>query len=274
MKTACGMEVAHLLAKGERNADHYTTARNSTQRPSHQRPQCTLQTVNNDIRPTDSDAFVCDVFDLNDDEDTNIDRVRPHHIMDVFLVISWRHFLQARSKLKPGRAVGTYGLSAEVAVPEFARNPATVVYPQRHGVGAPSLLQHVFRRTVQCCRQRGTRWTAGARCAKVYIACLRLTALDKVHRAIRSSPLWCFAQFPGRQSADTILTAKLLTEKSRMWPERPLAMIKLDVKKASDQLYGSKVAPAPEAAGVAPEVALGLMRQMTGAKVMLMVLNR
>ena len=45
-------------------------------------------------------------------------------------------------------------------------------------------------------------------------------------------------------------------------------MIKLDVKKAFDQLYRSKVAPALEAAGVAPEVALGLMRQMTGAKVM------
>ena len=44
-------------------------------------------------------------------------------------------------------------------------------------------------------------------------------------------------------------------------------MIKLDTTKAFDQLYRSKMAPALEAARVAPEVALGLMRQTTGAKV-------
>ena len=59
---------------------------------------------------------MCDVFDLNDDDDVtiNIDRARPRHIMDAFLVISWRHFLQAKSKLKPGRAVGTDDLNAKV----------------------------------------------------------------------------------------------------------------------------------------------------------------
>ena len=40
-------------------------------------------------------------------------------------------------------------------------------------------------------------------------------------------------------------------------------MFKLDIKKAFNQLYSSKVAPALETVGVA----LGLMRQMTGAKV-------
>ena len=88
--------LADLLAKGDRNADHNITARNSTQRSSHQRPQYTPHTVNNDIRATDSDAFVFHVLDLNDDDSTNIDRARPH-IMDGFPVISWRHFVQARS---------------------------------------------------------------------------------------------------------------------------------------------------------------------------------
>ena len=63
-------------------ADHCITARNSTQRPSHERPQHTLQTVNNDTRVTDRDAFMCDVIDLNDDEEINVDRARPHLIMD------------------------------------------------------------------------------------------------------------------------------------------------------------------------------------------------
>ena len=40
--------------------------------------------------------------------------LRPHHILDGLPVISWRHFLQVRSKLKLGRAVGTDGLNAEV----------------------------------------------------------------------------------------------------------------------------------------------------------------
>ena len=60
-----------------------------------------------DTRASDSDAFMGDVFDL-------IGRARPHHIMDGFPVISWRHLLQAKSKLTPGRAVGTDGLNAEV----------------------------------------------------------------------------------------------------------------------------------------------------------------
>ena len=92
----------------------------------------------------------------------------------------------------------------------------------------PSLLQHIFPRTVQCRRQRDTRWIVGAR-----YAWMRrwLTALDKIHKAIRSSLLLCFGSRPGRQCADTVLTAKLLMEKSRMWPDRPLAMIKVDIKK-------------------------------------------
>ena len=71
-----------------------------------------------------------------------------------------------------------------------------------------------------------------------------------------------------------ILTTKLHMEKSRVWPDRPLAMIKLDIKKAFDQLYRSKVAPSLEAAGVALEVALRLVRQMTSAKMMPVVGGR
>ena len=76
--------VTDLLAKGERNTDNYTTARNSTQRSSHLRPQPTLQTCSRDTGANDSDAFMCDVFHLNDDDDAiiNIDRARPHHIME------------------------------------------------------------------------------------------------------------------------------------------------------------------------------------------------
>ena len=59
-----------------------------------------------------------------------------------------------------------------------------------------------------------------------------------------------------------------------MWPDRPLALIKLGIKEAFDQLYRSRVAAALEAGSVAPEVALGLMHQMTGAKVMLVVGGR
>ena len=51
---------------------------------------------------------------------------------------------------------------------------------------------------------------------------------------------------------------------SRMWPDRPLAMIKLDMKKAVYQLRQLAW----------PEVALGVMRQMTGAKVMPVVGGR
>ena len=53
----------------------------------------------------------------------------------------------------------------------------------------------------------------------------------------------------GRQCADMIFTTDLLIEKSRIWPDRPLAMIKLDKRKAFDQLYRSKVALALAAAG-------------------------
>ena len=119
-------------------------------------------------------------------------------------------------------------------------------------------------------RHKVDRWRqvcSDATLAKVHGASLRLTALSKIHKAIRFSPL-CFALCQGRRRADMILTTELLMEKSRMWPDRPLAMIKLDMKKAFDQLYRSKVAPALDAAGVAPEVALGLMRQVAGPKVM------
>ena len=54
-----------------------------------------------------------------------------------------------------------------------------------------------------------------------------------------------------------ILTSKLLMEKGRMWPDRLVAMIKLDIRKAFDQLYRSSLAPALE-----------VMRQKTGGKVM------
>ena len=57
-----------------------------------------------------------------------------------------------------------------------------------------------------------------------------------------------------------VLAPKLLMEESRMWPDRPLAMIELDMRKAFDQLYRSNVAC------VAPEVTLGLMRPMAGGK--------
>ena len=50
--------------------------------------------------------------------------------------------------------------------------------------------------------------------------------------------------------------------------------VKLDKKKAFDQLYLNKVAPPLEAVGVAPGVSLGLMRQMTGVKVMPVVKGR
>ena len=106
----------------ERDADHYITARNSTQRSSHHRPHTQQrQSI------IDRDAFKCDVFDSNDDEDTNIDRADP--------TISWRHFLQARSKMKPGRAVGTDDLNAEVVRCLSMRGTLVVVYPQRHGLG-------------------------------------------------------------------------------------------------------------------------------------------
>ena len=126
--------VADLLAKGERNTDHYTTARNSTQRSSHLRPQPTLRTCSRDTRANDSDAFVCDVFDLNHEDDaiTNLDRARPHHIVDGLPVICWRHFLQAKSKLNPGRAVGTEHRWFECrsrAVLEHERNFVVVVHP-------------------------------------------------------------------------------------------------------------------------------------------------
>ena len=158
---------------------------------------------------------------------------------------------------------------------EYARNFVTVVYPQRHGLG-----EH-FSKDVECNTEGSATHGAslspgvlGCDVGQSYSAFWRLTALDKIHNAIRSSPLLCFASCPGRQCADMILPAKLLMETSRMWPDRPLALIKLGIKKAFDQLYRSRVAAALEAASVAPEVALGLMHQMTGAKVMPLVGGR
>ena len=78
---------------------------------------------------------MCGVFDLIDDEDTSIDRVRPHHNMDGLLVISWRHVLQARSKLKLGRAVGTDGLNADVVQRMSMRGSLLLWCTQRHGKG-------------------------------------------------------------------------------------------------------------------------------------------
>ena len=57
---------------------------------------------------------MCDVFDTRDDGDADTDHARPHHVLDGLPVISWRRSLQARSKLKSGRAVGADGLSGEV----------------------------------------------------------------------------------------------------------------------------------------------------------------
>ena len=51
-------------------------------------------------------------------------------------------------------------------------------------------------------------------------------------------------------------------------------MIKPNIRKTFGQLYRSNVAPALEAAGVAPQIALGLMRQMTGARILLVVGGR
>ena len=42
-----------------------------------------------------------------------IDRARPHPVMDGLPVISWMHFLDAKSKVKPGRAIGIDGSKAE-----------------------------------------------------------------------------------------------------------------------------------------------------------------
>ena len=51
---------------------------------------------------------------MHDDNDADTDRARPHHIIDGLPVISRRHLLQARSKLKSWRAVGRDGLNVEV----------------------------------------------------------------------------------------------------------------------------------------------------------------
>ena len=133
MSTACGVGVADLLAKGERHADHYTKVRNSSQRPSHQRPQHNLQTNSNDTfdaKDTDNNTYTCDVFDMSDGEQ-NAERARPHHIMDGSPVISWRHFLQAQSKLKPGRAVWyRWNECRGAAMFEHAGKHPLVVHPQ------------------------------------------------------------------------------------------------------------------------------------------------
>ena len=99
--------------------------------------------------------------------------------------------------------------------------------------------------------------------AKVYSASMRLTALDKIHKATRSSPLLCFASCPGRQCTDMFLTTEVLTEKSRMWPDRPLAMNKLDKKRLSTSCTAARWL-----------LLLGLMPQMTDAKVMPVVGGR
>ena len=100
-----------------------------------------------------------------------------------------------------------------------------------------------------------------AKSAKVYSASLRLTALDKIHNAIRRSPLLCFAFCLGRQCADMILTTILLMKKSCMWPDRPLAIIKLDMRQAFGHLTCSAVVPAR-------------IRQMAGGEVMPVVGGR
>ena len=215
--------VPDLLAKGERNAGHYTTARNSTQQQSHQRSQCTLQTVNNDIRAPGGDAFMTEVFDLNDDEDTNIDRVRPHHIMDGLPVISWRYCRQARSSLEPGRAVGTDGLNAEVVqclgmrgtLPLWSILNVTAwasTSPKTRTLSPAACLpkDHAMVKAVRHKVDGCPLVCLDATLAKVCSACLRLAALDNFHKAIRFSPLLCFASGPGRQYAEMILTAKLL----------------------------------------------------------------
>ena len=106
------------------------------------------------------------------------------------------------------------------AVLEYARNFVTVVYPQRHGLG-----EH-FSKDVGCNAEGSATHGAslspgvpGCDVGQSYSACWRLAALDKIHNAIRSSPLLCFASCPGRQCADMILPAKLLMETSRMWPD-------------------------------------------------------
>ena len=167
-----------------------------------------------------------------------------------FPVISWRHSLQARSKMKPGCAIGTDGLNAEVVQALSMRG---------------SLLLWCLLNVVAWASTSPKTWTLSplSLCLSLSLAaclpkdwamlkvvrhkvdrwrhvCMDAT-LAKVHKAIRSF----------RQCTDMILTMQQLTEKSRMWPDRPLAMIELDMPKAFDQLYRGKVVLALAAASEA-----------------------
>ena len=92
---------------------------------------------------------------------------------------------------------------------EYERCFASVVHSERHGMCEPRV-------------DRFRQARLGATLSKVHSACLRLAAVDKIQKAIRSSPLMCFASCPGRQCEDMIWTMKLLIETSRMCPDRLL----------------------------------------------------
>ena len=223
--------------------------------------------------PVAGTPFFARRFRLECRQDTIIDSVRPYHLMDGLPVISWRHFLQAGSQLKPGRAVGTDGLNAEVMQCLSMRDALLLwcilnvtswasTSPQSWTLSPAACLTKDWP-LLKAVRHRVDRWRwvcLNATLAQVFCACLRHTALDGIHKAIPSSPLLCFQACLGRQCADMILTGKLLIEKRRMWLDRLLAMIKLDVRKAFDHLYRSKVSVALDGAGGAPETDLGLMR--------------
>ena len=227
--------VADLQAKGERNAVHYTLARNSFKGPPHQLPVYTSPPADNAMHDTDSDMFTCDIPDMNDDEDVIITRLRPHHSEDGSLSISWQHFLHVRSTLKLGRAVGTDGLNAEFV--QCLSMPACVP------------LWCIFKVTAWASTSPAT-WTLSP------AACLPKdgATLGAERYKVDRLRLVCFDAILVKLLR---LAAKLVIEKSRMWPDRPLAIIELDVQKAFDQLHRRTVAPAPVAAGFAPEIALG-----------------
>ena len=68
--------------------------------------------------------------------------------------------------------------------------------------------------------------------------------MGKIQEATRRWALLCSALLcsVSCQCADMVLTTKLLIEKSRMWPDGPLAIIKLELRKVISQLGGSSAA--------------------------------
>ena len=215
----------------------------------------------------------------------DLTRARPHHIMDGLPVISRRHVLQARCQLKPGRGIfGTDGLNAEV--PQCLSMEGNVLLwcilsvvtwtsasPKTWTLSLAACLSK-DRAMTRAVRHKANRWPQVCLDGDFGQGLQRLLDIDSPGKItdLCGAPSCCaLPRARGHQCADMVLTEKLIIEKSGVWPNRPLATMKLDMRKISDQTVPQQCCTCPSGRQRRPGGCRGNSASNGGGESMLVV---